>query len=428
MSHFRQPIATDYKDGRQSYKVLCSTMRVGAASHADAAGIAQVGPPRGVIASMQKPALVLMLAAAIALAWANSPWAAAYHALWHWPVPLLPQGVLPDPSLHFWINDALMTIFFLVVGMEIRYEMQAGSLADARQAALPLLAAAGGIAVPALIYLGFNGETLRRPGWAVPTATDIAFALGALAMLGKSIPANVRVFLLALAIVDDIAAILIIALVYSAGLDYAGMGIAAAGVFLLLGMQRLGVGRAWAYVVPGTIIWWGFLRTGLHPTLAGVLVGMLTPLHAARSVPHALHPWVAFGVMPLFAVANAGVSISGIEMNQDAMLVLAGVVVALLVGKPLGVIGISWIAVRLGWCRLPAGVDWRGIVLVGLLAGIGFTMSIFVAMLAFADANLLAAAKLGVLIGTGMAGALGIAWGVRYARSLRLATDQADWR
>jgi Na+:H+ antiporter, NhaA family len=380
--------------------------------------------------------IVLLVAAVAALLWANSPWREGYHALWHLP---LSVGLGHDSfsqSLHFWINDGLMTVFFLVVGMEIRREIHEGALSEWRQALLPVLAALGGVVAPALIYIAFNADPSRQHGWAVPTATDIAFAVGALALLGRSIPANVRVFLLALAIIDDIAAVLIIAFVYSSGLDYSGFILAAAGIAIVLGMQRIGVGSAWAYVLPGAILWLGMLKTGAHPTLSGVALGLLTPVMPFRPlgssapeappamrVPAALHPWVAFGVMPLFALANAGVGFDGVDLAAGGSLwVLLGVAVALVVGKPLGVITVSWLAVKLGWCRLPQGVDWGGIVLIGLLAGIGFTMSIFVAMLAFAEEGLLSAAKLGVLLGSAFAGVLGLAWGASWARRQRAQT------
>jgi NhaA family Na+:H+ antiporter len=375
--------------------------------------------------------IVLLAAAVAALLWANSPWRDSYHALWHVPLAIGLGGEAFSRSLHFWINDGLMTVFFLVVGMEIRREIHEGALSGLRQALLPLLAALGGVVVPALIYLAFNADPARRQGWAVPTATDIAFAVGALALLGRSIPANVRVLLLALAIIDDIVAVLVIAFVYSSGLDYSGFLVAAAGIAIVLGMQRIGVGSAWAYVLPGAILWFGMLKTGAHPTLSGVVLGLLTPVLPYRAlgaraadspppavrVPEALHPWVAFGVMPLFALANAGVGLDGMDLAAGGSLwVLAGVAVALVAGKPLGVIGASWLAVKLGWCRLPPGVTWGGVGLIGLLAGIGFTMSIFVAMLAFPQEQLLGAAKLGVLLGSTVAGALGLAWGVAWAR------------
>lgn len=410
--------------------------------------------------------IVLLVAAAIALIWANSSLADSYHHLWHTPLSFGLGGFVFSQSLHFWINDALMTVFFLVVGMEIRREMHEGALSNLRQASLPIAAALGGVVVPALIYLALNGDAVRRHGWAVPTATDIAFAVGVLALLGRSIPGNVRVFLLALAIIDDIIAVLIIALFYSGGLDYSGFAVAGAGLVLVLGLQQMGIGSAFAYVVPGAIVWIGLLMTGAHPTLAGVVLGLMTPVvpvrmrerpldvlsriaaeltgtdanarpdpnHLAQPlrqlrlaqrellppvvrVQSALHPWVVYGVMPLFALANAGVSLGGMDLSAGgAQWVVAGVMLALVLGKPLGVVTVSWLMVRLGWCRLPPGVSWGGIWLIGLLAGIGFTMSIFIAMLAFTDDTLLGAAKLGVLMGSLVAALLGMAWGVVYVR------------
>ena len=412
--------------------------------------------------------IVLLLAAAAALIWANSPLAHSYHALWHAPLSIGLGSHEFSRSLHFWINDALMTVFFLVVGMEIRREIHEGALSDLKQASLPILAAAGGVAVPALIYLALNTDPTRLRGWAVPTATDIAFAVGVLALLGRSIPSNVRVFLLALAIIDDIIAVLIIALLYSGGLDHTGFIVAGLGILIVSGFQQLGIGSAYAYVLPGAVIWIGLLVTGAHPTLAGVVLGMMTPVVSLRTrerpldavvraaeklrdhddaagnagqlaaplaqlrlaqrellppvtrVQLALHPWVAYGVMPLFALANAGVSLDGIDLSAAGpQWVMAGVALALVAGKPLGVIGMSWLMVRLGWCRLPPGVSWGGIGLIGLLAGIGFTMSIFIAMLAFDDEALLGAAKLGVLLGSLVAAVLGLAWGVVYRRTIK---------
>jgi NhaA family Na+:H+ antiporter len=317
--------------------------------------------------------------------------------------------------------------------MEIRREMHEGALSNLRQALLPVAAALGGVVVPALIYVALNHEPPRVKGWAVPTATDIAFAVGVLALLGRSIPANVRIFLLALAIMDDIFAVLIIGLFYSDGLDLMGFGIAAAGVLLVLAMQKMRIGRAIAYALPAVVIWVGMLVAGIHPTLSGVLLGLLTPVlpmnareteGPAVRVGAALHPWVAYIVMPLFALANAGVSLGDLDLaSGNAHLVLAGVMLALVVGKPLGVVSVSWLMVRAGWCRLPPEVTWNGIWLIGLLAGIGFTMSIFVAMLAFDDAALLGAAKLGVLLGSAVAALLGLGWGFVYARRIaRTAT------
>lgn len=408
--------------------------------------------------------VVLLIAAALALIWANSTFADSYHALWHLPITLGIGGFSFSQSLHFIINDGLMTIFFLVVGMEIRREIHEGALSNMRQASLPIMAALGGVIVPALIYVTLNTEPSRLRGWAVPTATDIAFAVGVLALLGRGIPSNVRVFLLALAIIDDIIAVLIIALFYSGGLDLSGFLVAAMGILVVLSFQRMGIGSAFAYVLPGALVWIGLLMTGAHPTLAGVVLGMLTPVlsrptrerpldmvaHAAQQlrgyddqkdahhlnmslkqlrlaqrellppvvrVQMALHPWVAFGIMPIFALANAGVSMDGIDLSAAGpQWVMAGVSLALVLGKPLGIVGTSWLMVRLGWCQLPPGVSWGGVWLIGLLAGVGFTMSIFIAMLAFESEVLLGAAKIGVLAGSLIAAVLGLAWGVVFQR------------
>jgi NhaA family Na+:H+ antiporter len=371
--------------------------------------------------------IVLLAAAAAALLWANSPFAHSYHDLWNLPIPLRVGELAFVRPLHFWINDALMTVFFLVVGMEIRREIHEGALSRLDQAILPVLAAFGGVAVPALIYLAFTAASGHDQGWAIPTATDIAFAVGVLALLGKSIPGNVRVFLLALAIIDDIIAVLIIALFYTSGLDLNGFGVAALGVLLALGFQRLGLGSAHAYIVPAFIVWAGFLTAGVHPTLAGVALGLITPVRSPRPeieppvirVETALHPWVAYGIMPLFALANAGVSFTGMELAGGVQFVTLGVALALCLGKPVGVIGATWLAVRTGRCRLAPDVSWGGVCLIGLLAGIGFTMSIFIAMLAFSDDKLLDAAKLGVLLGSLISVTLGLGWGAEYAQRRR---------
>jgi NhaA family Na+:H+ antiporter len=403
--------------------------------------------------------VVLLMAALIALIWANSAFAATYNALWHLPVSIGIGDHSFSKSLHFLINDALMTVFFLVVGMEVRREIHNGALSKLDQAALPLIAAAGGVVVPAIIYLSFNAHPVPARGWAVPTATDIAFAVGVLALLGKSVPLNVRIILLALAIIDDVIAVLVIAFFYSGGLQLSGLFIAFVGILLVVGMQRANVGSAFAYIAPGAIVWFGIMQAGAHPTLAGVVLGLMTPvrpmataepalavvarataeLRASASanelhrlnqplrrlrvvhrellppvsrVQTALHPWVAFGIMPLFALANAGVSVRGVDLGDaQSQLVMSGIVVALFLGKPIGVVGATWLAVRLGVCRLPPGVSWHSMWLIGLLAGIGFTMSIFIAMLAFADEGLLNAAKLGVLLGSVLAAVAGLAWG-----------------
>ena len=405
--------------------------------------------------------VVLLIAAAIALIWANSALAPSYHALWHMPLSFGLGNFSFSQSLHFWINDVLMTVFFLVVGMEVKREIHEGSLSNLRQASLPIAAAAGGVLFPAAIYLSLNLNAPGQDGWAIPTATDIAFAVGLLALLGRSIPNNVRVFLLALAIIDDIVAILIIALFYSDGLVYSGFIVAGVGVLMVFGLQRIGVGNAYIYIVPGAVLWIGMLMTGAHPTLTGVILGLMTPVIPVRlrekplemltriagdltgrgstesrdmeqmtdhlrqlrvaqrellppvvRVQTALHPWVAFGIMPLFALANAGITLDGIDLSVDgAQWVTLGVVLALVAGKPLGIVSACWLVVRTGLCTLPVGVTWAGIWLVSLFAGVGFTMSIFIAMLAFTDPNLLGAAKLGVLAGSVIAAVLGLVLG-----------------
>jgi NhaA family Na+:H+ antiporter len=412
--------------------------------------------------------VVLVVAAAAALIWANSPFAHEYHAFWHAPLTFGFGEFVFSRSLHFWVNDALMTVFFLVVGMEIRREINEGALSKFDQALLPLIAAIGGVVVPALIYLSLNSDPVRGQGWAVPTATDIAFAVGVLALLGRSIPVNVRIFLLALAIIDDIIAVLIIAIFYAANLQFSGFIIALIGVLAVLGFQRIGIGSAPAYVLPGFLVWMGFLVAGVHPTLAGVVLGLMTParpipmrehplevvsrvLKQLRSsdavetqdshrlerplrelrvahreilppvsrVQMAMHPWVAYVVMPIFALANAGVSLTGIDHSAAAQFVMLGTAIALVAGKPLGIVGATFIAVRFGWCRLAPGVSWADVWLVGLLAGIGFTMSIFIAMLAFSDEGLLRAAKLGVLLASLIAAILGLGWGAACVRRAR---------
>jgi Na+:H+ antiporter, NhaA family len=371
--------------------------------------------------------VVLLVSAAIALVWDNSPLGASYQALWHLEVCCRRLPQLPAHDLHFWVNDGLMTLFFLVVGLEIRREIHDGGLSDPRVATLPVVAAIGGIVAPALFYLVLNADSQAARGWAIPTATDIAFAVGILSLAGKGIPAAVRTLLLTLAIVDDIAAILVIAFFYSSGIAPYGLLIVAAGVLIVLGMQRLRIALAWAYVVPGAVVWFGMLCAGVHPTLAGVLLGLLTPAacgadgsSALARLEARLHPWAAFGIMPLFALANAGVSLQGLHLNGPLPLGIAiGIAGGLLLGKPLGIVLACHAAVRLRWCSLPARMQWPHTVMLGFLGGIGFTMSIFIANLAFGDATLLAAAKFAVLVASGTAAAIALLLGRLHARAPR---------
>ncbi len=405
--------------------------------------------------------IALIAAAVVALIWANSPWTDSYYALWHASLSLRFASFGIAETLHFGINEALMTVFFLVVGMEIRREIHNGALSNLRQAALPIAAALGGVAVPAAIYLTMNHGPIVRDGWAVPMATDIAFAVGVLALLGRSVPGSVRVFLLALAIIDDIIAVLVIALFYSDGISYVGFLIGAVGILMVLAFQAAGVASAFVYVIPGAILWWGLLQAGVHPTLAGVILGLMTPVRPLRARAHtvaiatravddlrsevrisdqslqqlkhvhrellppvvrvqeALHPWVAFGVMPLFALANAGVSLSGFEADAQSTTVLLGVAVGLVVGKPLGIAGATWLAVRFGGCQLPVGMNWVWVWLIGLLAGIGFTMAVFIATLGLEDPALLSAAKMGILLASLIAAIGGLGWGMHLQRRQR---------
>jgi NhaA family Na+:H+ antiporter len=318
-------------------------------------------------------------------------------------------------------------VFFLVVGLEIRREIHDGSLSNPKVAALPMIAAVGGVVVPALLYVLLNADPVARRGWAIPTATDIAFAVGILSLIGKGVPSALRMLLLTLAIIDDIAAILVIAFFYSSGIAYAGLGLVALGVVLVLLMQRAGIRWPLVYLIPGALMWYGMLSAGMHPTLAGVLLGLLTPATATygrhkcidptapapvEAVEAALHPWVAFGIMPLFALANAGVSLSGLNLSAgQPFTVAAGIVAGLVLGKPIGIMLAALAAVRLRICTLPEDVTWRHVLLLGLLGGIGFTMSIFISNLAFTDAVLLSAAKFAVLIASGAAAVLGLLLG-----------------
>jgi NhaA family Na+:H+ antiporter len=395
--------------------------------------------------------VVLLAATAAALTWANSPWSSLYEAAWDIPIGFAVPGVAITQSLHFWINEALMTIFFLVVGLEIRREAHDGALSDHRIALLPVIAALGGVIVPAVIYLAVNLSGPGQQGWAVPTATDIAFALGVLTLLARRVPPALRTLLLTLAIVDDIAAILLIAGVYSSGVALLELWIAASGVLAVLGLQALRVRSALAYALPGVLVWIGLLRAGVHPTLAGVLLGLLTPASAsfgqgkndrhtvnvptgadacaARAVEsrvgsggHArweqlspaarvearLHPWVAYGIMPLFAFANAGVQL---HPWGPAASIAWGITCGLVLGKPAGILLATWMAVRLKWCVLPVGIKWSHMLVLGILGGIGFTMSIFIAGLAFPDAASLATAKSAVLAASCVAAILAVVVG-----------------
>jgi Na+:H+ antiporter, NhaA family len=357
--------------------------------------------------------LLLLAATIAALLWANSSAAPEYQRLLQMPLVLGAGQLSISEPLHFWINEGLMAIFFLAVGLEIRREFIEGDLRSLRMAALPLAAALGGVIVPALLYLALNAEAQVRRGWAIPTATDIAFAIAVFAFLGRRAPPGLRALLLAIAVIDDIVAILVIAFFYAAGIGLAGLAIACAGV--VAGLLLRVIGSRWAilYALPGAAIWIGLMRAGVHPALAGVVLGLLMPRDSAAHAEHAIRPWVVFGIMPLFALANAGVTLHGLTLDLPTTIRLAGgIVVALVIGKPVGIILAAATGIRLGWCALPPGIDMRRFYVVGFLGGIGFTMSLFVCNLAFAnDSELLATAKLAVLVGSTLAAIGGLVVG-----------------
>jgi NhaA family Na+:H+ antiporter len=307
-----------------------------------------------------------------------------------------------------WINDGLMALFFLLVGLEIKQELVSGALSTWSNRALPGFAALGGMIVPALIYAAFNRDNpAAQHGWAIPTATDIAFSLGVLAMLGSRVPASLKIFLAALAIIDDLLAVLIIALFYGSGLSWLFLGFAAVTILFLIALNALKVTRLSPYLLLGALLWFFVLRSGLHATLAGVALAFVIPGGPGQKLEHGLANWVAFAIVPIFALANAGVSFQGMHLATLAEPVTLGVAAGLVLGKPLGVSGAVWLALRLRLGRLPENASWRHVHGVSMLCGIGFTISLFIGALAFARADLQAEAKLGVLAGSFVSGLMG---------------------
>jgi NhaA family Na+:H+ antiporter len=337
----------------------------------------------------------LLAATAFALAAAASPWHVGWERIW------------AAHDLRHWIDDGLMTVFFLVVGLELRREVASGELRDPRRVALPALAALGGMVVPALVYLAIAGRSAGADGWGVPMATDIAFALGVVGLLGRRVPSSLRLFLLTLAIVDDIGAILVIAVAYAEEVHLGRLGLAAVGLLAIAGLHRAGVARLVPYLVLGVGVWWAMLGSGVHATIAGVAVGLLLPPGLGGRLEHRLDPWSTFVVVPAFALANAGVRFDGALAAPDAGVVALGVGVGLVVGKLVGVLGASWCAVRSGTCALPAGVTWPQVAGIAGVAGIGFTVSLFMAGLAFDGPGLTTAAEVGILGGSLLAAVLG---------------------
>ena len=401
--------------------------------------------------------LLLLSATVLALAWANSPWAESYSTLWEQKFSIGFGAFALSRSVLHWINEGLMAVFFFVVGLEIKRELLVGELASPRQAALPIAGALGGVVVPALLYSSLNAGGPGAAGWGIPMATDIAFAVGAMALLGSRVPVGLKVFLTALAIVDDIVAVLVIAIFYTGNLSWPSLGVVGGFFAALLAASTLGVRNPLPYALLGFCMWVAMLLSGVHATIAGVLAALAVPArpridvekfisrgrrlldqmeypddgeeHILRSesrqaavmaledacekvetplqrFEHTLLPWVRLIIMPLFALANAGV-VLGISTAAATSPVSLGIVLGLVAGKPIGIFCASWFAVRLGLASLPAQVGWRQILGVGVLGGIGFTMSIFIAGLAFAGQPLLEIAKLGILAASLVAGGTG---------------------
>ncbi len=398
--------------------------------------------------------IVLLAGAVVALAWANSPWRSSYEALWGTELVVELGRLTLAEDLRHWVNDGLMVLFFFVIGLEIKGEIVHGDLRSPRVAALPALAALGGMVVPALVYLAVNAGGGGSNGWGVPMATDIAFALGVVALLGSRVPASLKLFLLTLAIVDDIGAILVIALFYSSDLDLVALAAAVALLLVIVVLRRAQVVWVPCYVVLGIGVWLATLLSGVHATIAGVALGLLAPAHplapavvarewaedladepspqdlagmtgmarasvsVAERLEHQLHPVTSFVIVPLFALANAGVVMSAAVFDApDATAVAAGVVLGLVVGKVVGISAFSWLAVRLGVGTLPSDVRWGQIIGIAALAGVGFTVSLFIAGLAFDDVELQAAAKVGILAASAIAAAIGTAVLARLARA-----------
>jgi NhaA family Na+:H+ antiporter len=391
--------------------------------------------------------VLLLVAAAVAIIWANSPWAESYDAFWHAHVVLEAGPISIDESLQHWVNDALMVIFFFVVGLEIKYELVSGDLRDPRSAAMPIIAALGGMLVPAAIYVALNPPgTDGSSGWGIPMATDIAFAVGVLGLLGRRIPSAGRLFLLTLAIADDIGAILVIAVFYTADLSLEWLAAALALLGLMVLARFLRIWSVVVYAVLGVCAWYALLQSGVHATLAGVAIGLITPAvpllreevsrhHAQQalrdnrldpdelarmrfllqeSVPvverlqAALHPLSSYVVLPVFALANAGVSLSGFGEAVTSSVAL-GIILGLVVGKPVGIFLFSWLAVRTGVGKLPEGTGWATVLGLGSVAGIGFTVSLFIAQLSFpGNETLTSDAKVGILLASLVSAVVGV--------------------
>ncbi|MGD8598348.1 MAG: Na+/H+ antiporter NhaA [Anaerolineae bacterium] len=398
--------------------------------------------------------ILLLAAAALALIWANSPWGHTYFELWETYLTIeLGNLALKETLLH-WVNDGLMVIFFFVVGLEIKREVLVGELASPRRAALPLIAALGGMVLPAGIYLAFNLGRRGEAGWGIPMATDIAFVLGILTLFGSRVPVSLKVFFTALAIADDLGAVLVLALFYSGEISWVALGVAAVFLVILIGLNRGQVRHPLPYALLGIGLWLAFLQSGVHPTIAGVLLALTIPARSRvqaqafmaqctaalgglgaedshrrgrrqqaaaqtleviaeriqtplQRLERSLNPWVAYLIVPVFALANAGVDFSGDLLEVLTLPVSLGIILGLLLGKSLGITLFSWVAVKIGLADLPYGVSWAQLFATSWLAGIGFTMSLFIASSAFEQPALLALAKMDILVASVLAAAIG---------------------
>ena len=363
--------------------------------------------------------MVLIFVTFVALIFQNSALSSYYTGFLNTPVEIRIGALHIAKPLLLWVNDGLMAIFFLVVGLEIKREVMEGHLSSLSQIALPSIAALGGMMVPAIVFSVFNyGDEFAMRGWAIPTATDIAFALGILSLLGKRVPVSLKIFLMALAIIDDLGAIVVIAIFYTQKLSALSISVALACMVVLFILNRMGVIRKVAYMIVGVILWVSVLKSGVHATLAGVTLAFFIPLRSvgkdgksfsiAHQLEHDLHYWVAFLILPLFAFVNAGVDLRDISIDGMFSSVPLGIMAGLFIGKQLGVFGFVWIAIKLGFASLPKGSSWIQLYGVALLTGIGFTMSLFVNTLAYNDTELFSYAdKLAILLGSFISGLAG---------------------
>ena len=363
--------------------------------------------------------ILLIIVTILALFLQNSFLSGFYTDFLHTPVEIRFGDLQIAKPLLLWVNDGLMAVFFFLIGLEVKREVMEGHLSSLSQITLPGIAAIGGMVVPALVFIAFNkGEEFSMNGWAIPTATDIAFALGILSLLGSRVPVSLKIFLMALAIIDDLGAILIIAFFYTAELSTLSIGIAAFSLLILFTMNRMNIAIKSAYIVVGVILWVSVLKSGVHATLAGVALAFMIPLSSkdkkgktfsmAKEMEHDLHNWVAFMILPLFAFVNAGVDLKGISIEEMAGPVPLGIMLGLFVGKQVGVFGFSWVAIKMGWASLPKESNWTMLYGVSVLTGIGFTMSLFVDTLAYNDTQIYHYAdKLAILLGSFLSAIVG---------------------